>query len=163
MAKDYAKVYRGENVMKRGIATYKDEAIFLSQDTLRRDMETLKGRPVVIKHQNVTPENMEEKAVGYVINNTEVYDRLYQYDIAAFEGDYMYNTKGNDIIYKNTYTSIEGDKVAAVGTYFYAANQNYKITIFVNSKQVYTQSGKSKFKGFETVKLNKKSCCRQKC
>ena len=66
MAKDYAKVYRGENVMKRGIATYKDEAIFLSQDTLHRDMETLKGRPVVIKHQNVTPENMEEKAVGYV-------------------------------------------------------------------------------------------------
>lgn len=66
MAKDYAKVYRGENVMKRGIATYKDEAVFLSQDTLRRDMETLKGRPVVIKHQNVTPENMEEKAVGYV-------------------------------------------------------------------------------------------------
>lgn len=98
----------------------------------------------------------QEKAVGYVINNTEVYDRLYQYDIAAFEGDYMYNTKGNDIIYKNTYTSIEGDKVAAVGTYFYAANQNYKITIFVNGKQVYTQSGKSKFKGFETVKLNKK-------
>ena len=66
MAKDYAKVYRGENVMKRGIATYKDEAIFLSQDTLHRDMETLKGRPVVIKHQDVTPENMEEKAVGYV-------------------------------------------------------------------------------------------------
>lgn len=65
-AKDYAKVYRGENVMKRGIATYQDEAIFLSQDTLHRDMETLKGRPVVIKHQNVTPENMEEKAVGYV-------------------------------------------------------------------------------------------------
>lgn len=65
-AKDYAKVYRGENVMKRGIATYKDEAIFLSQDTLHRDMETLKGRPVVIKHQDVTPENMEEKAVGYV-------------------------------------------------------------------------------------------------
>ncbi len=97
-----------------------------------------------------------EKAVGYVINNTEVYDRLYQYDVAAFQGNYYESAKGNDIIYKNTYTSAEGEMVAAVGTFFYTANQNYKITIFVNGKQVYTQSGKSKFSGFETVKLNKK-------
>jgi predicted outer membrane repeat protein len=95
-------------------------------------------------------------AVGYIINNTEVYDRLYQYDVAAFEGDYYKSEKGNDVIYKNTYTSIEGEMIAGVGTYFFTANQNYKITIFVNGKQVYTQSGKSKFSGFETVKLNKK-------
>ncbi len=95
-------------------------------------------------------------AVGYVINNTEVYDRLYQYDVAAFQGDYYKSERGNDILYKNTYTSMEGEMIAAVGTYFFTANQNYKITIFVNGKQVYTQSGKSKFSGFETVKLNKK-------
>ena len=94
-------------------------------------------------------------AVGYVINNTEVYDRLYQYDVAAFQDSYFGSTKGNDILYRNYYTSAEGDLIAAVGTYFQNPNQNYKITVFVNGKQVYTQSGKSKFKGFETVKLNK--------
>ncbi len=95
-------------------------------------------------------------AVGYVINNTEVYDRLYQYDVAAFEGDYYSSKQDNDVIYKNIYTSVEGEMIGAVGTYFKDANQNYKITIFVNGKQVYTQSGTSKFSGFETVKLNKK-------
>ena len=95
-------------------------------------------------------------AVGYVINNTENYDRLYQHDIAAFEGDYYHSNAGNEITYTNNYATIGSDLIAAVGTYFKEANQDYKITIFVNGKEAYSQSGKSKFSGFETIKLDKK-------
>ena len=94
-------------------------------------------------------------AVGYVLNNTlEVYDKLYQYDVASFDGYYS-NKQKTDLIYTNTFKNIGGSLVAAIGTFFEETNQDYKITIFVNGDVVHTQEGKSKFSGFETVKLTK--------
>lgn len=66
-AKDYAKVYKGENIMYEGIATYNDESVYLSTETLKKVMPKIKGRPVLIEHKaGITPNNMEKYAVGYV-------------------------------------------------------------------------------------------------
>lgn len=66
-AKDWAKTYTGESVMYEGIATYQNESIFLSKDTLKKCMPELKGRPVIIEHKlGINPTNMEQYAVGYV-------------------------------------------------------------------------------------------------
>ena len=70
-AKDWAKVYTGMNAMYQGVATYDDEAVLLTNDTLREYINDLKGKPVLIKHKSgVCPENMNDDAVGYV---TEAY------------------------------------------------------------------------------------------
>lgn len=70
-AKDWAKVYTGKNAMYQGIATYEDESILLTNETLKEYINDLKGKPVLILHKSgVCPENMNDDAVGYV---TEAY------------------------------------------------------------------------------------------
>lgn len=65
-SKDWAKTYKASNFIEKGVCTYNDETIYLSQDCLNKAIQSIKGRPVVIKHQKVTPQNMEDHAVGYV-------------------------------------------------------------------------------------------------
>lgn len=64
-AKDWAKNYRAKFIEK-GVCTYEDEVVYLSQETLNKAIQTIKGRPTIIIHKNVTPDNMEDHAVGYV-------------------------------------------------------------------------------------------------
>jgi len=65
-SKDWAKTYKASNFIEKGVCTYQDETIYLSQECLNKAIQTIKGRPVVIKHQKVTPQNMQDHAVGYV-------------------------------------------------------------------------------------------------
>ena len=65
-SKDWAKTYKASNFIEKGVCTYNDETIYLSQEALNKAILSIKGRPVVIKHQKVTPQNMEDHAVGYV-------------------------------------------------------------------------------------------------
>ena len=58
-SKDWAKTFRAANFIEKGVCTYKDETIYLSQETLNKAIQSIKGRPVVIKHQKVTPQNKE--------------------------------------------------------------------------------------------------------
>lgn len=92
-------------------------------------------------------------AVGFIINNTESYNKLYQYDVCGFSEDF-YKLKSGEVEYMNVYHAVDEDLVAAVGTYFEKANMDYKITIYVNGSEMYSQSGKSAFTGFNTIKLN---------
>ena len=92
-------------------------------------------------------------AVGFVINNTELYNKLYQYDVNGFSEVYYEFDKGKGE-YMNVYYVDDEDLVAAVGTYFEYAGMDYTITIYVNGSEMYSQSGKSAFPGFNTVKLN---------
>lgn len=98
---------------------------------------------------------MYTTSVGYIINNTESYERSYQYDIGEISRYYQYN-KGELIYINNTYTAFEDELISAVGTYFETANENYTISIYVDGKKVYSQSGASTHGGFETVRLDKK-------
>ncbi len=93
--------------------------------------------------------------VAYVLNNTsDVYDKLYQYDIACFEKFYS-NDQKTKVIYKNTFENVDASLIGAVGTYFENKSQDYRITVYVNGNKVHTQEGKSKFSGFESIRLTK--------
>ena len=63
----------GRNFQSRfiepGLISYKDvggDLEYLSKSTLDTHAQSFVGRPVVIQHSKVTPENMEGKAVGYI-------------------------------------------------------------------------------------------------
>ena len=97
---------------------------------------------------------LDAAAVAYIINNTEVYNKLYQYDIPALD---VFLTYGgvNSLSYTNTYDSIGNDLIGAVGTYFINDNTSYTIKVKVNGNLVYSQKGKSAYYGFQTIRLNK--------
>ena len=95
-----------------------------------------------------------QDAVAYLINNTDVYNKLYQLDIAGYR-TYLEYAKVKDLSYVNSYTAISDDLIAAVGTHFENAGVSYTIKITVNGNQLYTQSGKSLYSGYQTIKLNK--------
>lgn len=97
-AKDYASTYKGESVMYEGIATYKDESVFLSTDTLKKCMPKLKGRPVIIDHKlGIKPDNMEKYAVGYVTNCE------YNNETGDFDCDFVtWNDEAKELL-KNGY------------------------------------------------------------
>ena len=97
---------------------------------------------------------LNSAAIGYVINNTEVYNKLYQYDIPASDGFLEY-AGVNSLSYTNTYESIGNDLIAAVGTYFFKDNISYTVNVKVNGNLVYSQKGKASRFGFETIKLDK--------
>ena len=88
-------------------------------------------------------------AVGFTFDNVEHYEKLYQNEVVGISGFSQQNTYGQ------LFTSEEGDIIAAVGTYFEAEKIPYTITIFLDKRPVYTQSGKSTHAGYETIKLKK--------
>ena len=94
--------------------------------------------------------SLTQDVVGFTFDNVEQYEKLYQNGIIGlhlFDDDY--NTYGQ------IYTSKNGDIIAAVGTYFETASSPYTISVYVDGRMVYSQSGKSSHAGYETVKLNK--------
>ena len=89
-------------------------------------------------------------AVGFTFDNVEHYEKLYQNGIIGMhEFDDDYDTYGQ------IYTSEDGDIIAAAGTYFETAGSPYTISVYVDGRMVYSQSGKSSHAGYETVKLNR--------
>lgn len=117
------------------------------------------------------------EAISYIIdNNSDIYEKIYQWEMAdsiLFKGfhfnitpyiDYspdqlrkvtekLESESNETFSYANIYESIDDDLIAAVGTYFKNANQNYTLNIKVGDKILLTQRGKSSHEGFETIKL----------
>ncbi len=94
--------------------------------------------------------SLTQDVVGFTFDNVEHYETLYQNGIIGlhlFDDDY--NTYGQ------IYTSENGDIIAAAGTYFETAGSPYTISVYVDGRMVYSQSGKSSHAGYETVKLNR--------
>ena len=98
-------------------------------------------------------------SVGYIINNTENYTTLYQYDIGDI-GQY-FKDNGEIISFVNSFEAIDTELIKAVGTYFENPNEDYTIKVYVNNLLLYTQTGKSTHGGFETIKLNKQILVRE--
>ncbi len=96
---------------------------------------------------------MDSSAVGFIINNTDNYSRVYQYDIGEF--DTLLYDNGEFINFINTYDVVDNELITAVGTYFIDAGEEYTVTIYVDGAAVYTQTGKSTHCGFETIRLDK--------
>lgn len=95
-SKDWAKTYKASNFIEKGVCTYNDETIYLSQEALNKAIQSIKGRPVVIKHQKVTPQNMEDHAVGYVS------DCGFCSDDASFYCNFLvFDDEGKEVIAKD--------------------------------------------------------------
>lgn len=90
--------------------------------------------------------------VAFIIDNDHDYEKNYQYDIIS---NVEFNEYTQDTSYANKFKSIGRDLIAAVGTYFNDTGVNYKIEIFVNDILVHTQTGVSKYPGYDTISLNK--------
>ena len=89
------------------------------------------------------------QAVGFIIQNTDNYDYLYQSSVGGYSA---YNYNFNE--YENTFAGLPDSIISAVGTYFEKANAPYTISIYINETLIYSQNGTSKFSGFNTIKLD---------
>ena len=94
----------------------------------------------------------ETPSIGFLIENTENYNKNYQTDIAGMVS--VVDKTGN-YTYRNTYTAIEDDFISAVGTYFNYMGEDYAVEIYVNDMLKHTQNGTAPFKGYHTIKLTK--------
>ena len=97
---------------------------------------------------------IDYRSVGFIFENTEKYNKNYQTDLSGNLTFYNSRT-GKDSSYKNVYTSIEDDLIAAVGTYFNYEGEEYTLEIYVNNNLKLTQNGTAPYFGFHTIKLNK--------
>lgn len=69
-SKEWAKVYKAK-IIESGVCGYAEETILIKNDALDLMMPSFAGKPVIIDHDTdngyvLTPDNMEDKAVGYV-------------------------------------------------------------------------------------------------
>ena len=90
-------------------------------------------------------------ATSIIIENTEPYNKNYQYDTvwgAEFAGN-------GTVKYMNVFEALETDAIAAVGTYFNQSGINYTVEIYVNDVLKLTQEGVSPYYGYHTIKLDK--------
>ncbi len=94
--------------------------------------------------------SLKTPASGFTFENVEYYEKLYQNDV---NGPHSFSDTSDT--YGHIFTSEDGDIIAAVGTYFEEENSPYTISIYLNNRLAYTQSGKTTHAGYETVKLNK--------
>ena len=66
--KDWPRVYQC-SWLEQGLVSYQDVGAgvaLLKKETIERCMQSLVGKPVIIDHQDVTPRDFKQEAVGYV-------------------------------------------------------------------------------------------------
>ena len=91
-------------------------------------------------------------ATSVIIENTEPYNKNYQYNI-IWMGDFK---SGNqNVSYMSKFESLDDDLIASVGTYFDKEGNDYTIEIYVNDELKLTQNGVSPYFGYRTIKLDK--------
>ena len=91
-------------------------------------------------------------ATSIIIENTEPYNKNYQYNI-IWMGDFK--TGNQNVSYMNVFEALDDDLIAAVGTYFDKEGNDYTVEIYVNDELKLTQTGVSPYFGYRTIKLNK--------
>ena len=119
--------------------------------------------------------NYDTSIFAIIVDPSISYDKLYQYDTNGhmthyqkfngtipIDGNYtqweLYNLKKNLTLpcnYSNIFEADGNDIISAVGAYFNYDDFNYTIRIYVNGKEVHSQSGLPSYPGYDIVKLNK--------
>ena len=92
---------------------------------------------------------VDEIAYTIILNDTIKYDRNYQYDIGGMT-DYYY-TSSPSIWYKNVYTAVDDEYIAAISTYFEKIT-NWTASVYVNGVVQTVTSGTSN-PGYYTIDL----------
>jgi hypothetical protein len=100
----------------------------------------------------INSKDITNYATSIIIENTEPYNKNYQYDL-IWGTDFK---SGNqNVSYMNVFEALDDDLIAAVGTYFDKEGNNYTVEIYVNDELKLTQTGVSPYYGYHTIKLNK--------
>ncbi len=94
--------------------------------------------------------SLNSHAVGFLFENTEKYEKLYQNEMTGIK-TFNENLK----IFGHIFTSVDGDIISAVGTYFENAGSPYEVYVYVNNYLVHEQKGKVDHAGYNTIKLDK--------
>ena len=92
-------------------------------------------------------------ATAVIIENTEPYNKNYQYDM-AWTGDFLQNASRNTVSYCNVFEALDDDLIAGVGTFFSQRDVSYTVEIYVNDELKLAQTGLSPYFGYHTIKLN---------
>ena len=87
----------------------------------------------------------------FILNDTNLYNRNYQYDIAPVKAC---NVGGNFIWCKNNFVSEGNDLLTSVSTYFNSPHTNYSIEIFVNNVSMCNKTGFMENMGYYTILLD---------
>lgn len=66
--KEENKVYYCKHIAP-GVCAYKDETIFIGEETLKKMDKSFSGKPIFINHKTVDPDTEKEDAVGYVVES----------------------------------------------------------------------------------------------
>lgn len=53
----------------QGVCGYNDETIFIGEDCLKKMDRTFAGKPLVVEHQTIDLENLQQQADGYVVES----------------------------------------------------------------------------------------------
>ncbi|WP_455645648.1 C1 family peptidase [Methanosphaera sp.] len=93
-----------------------------------------------------------EGAFVFIVNDTEVYDKIYQYDLSGLT-DWMTINSSSTII-SNEFTITDNEIIKAFGTYVINPQYNYTAKISVNGEIKSIQTGQFTHKGYETIKLD---------
>lgn len=67
-SKEENKVYYCKHIAP-GVCAYKDETIFIGEETLKNMDKSFAGKPIFINHQTVNPDTEKQDAVGYVVES----------------------------------------------------------------------------------------------
>ena len=90
----------------------------------------------------------EVAATGVIVENTVPYNKNYQYDLWNGYFDFYGAT------YANVFEALDDDLIAAVGTYFFMSDVDYRVDVYVNGELKLSQEGLSPYSGFHTIKLD---------
>lgn len=93
---------------------------------------------------------VEGIAYTFILNDTERYDKNYQYDIAG-KTDYLHDDR-TGVWYKNKFTATDNEILKGVSTYFEKLT-NWTVSVYVNNVLKTTKSGISQA-GYYTIQLD---------
>ncbi|OED30329.1 C1 family peptidase [Methanosphaera sp. WGK6] len=95
------------------------------------------------------------KGVGsftFMVNDTDVYDKIYQYDMSGMT-DWMTINSSSTII-SNEFTINDNNIIKAFGTYVPSLQYTYTAKVYVNGDIRSVKTGQFTHLGYETVKLD---------
>ena len=88
----------------------------------------------------------------FIFNDTNSYDRIYQYDYAGVTTWYFFNETDDVIYYRNIFTAAEDGMLSAVSTYFEHPS-DFVVSIYKGNASVLNQSGHCEM-GYYTIPLD---------
>lgn len=101
--------------------------------------------------ENFFEDAKDMQAFAFVLNDTQSYQRNYQYDIGGVT-DLLY-TDSSKLYYKNVFTAVDNEMLSAFSTYFFEKTK-YEAKLYINDELKLTQSGNAE-PGYFTIPFKK--------